>query len=447
MEGCDRICLCRVLDKHSVAGFLTVLPLCDRERCCPTLYAIHRREDVFLHKSSIKKNSKKEDKDNAKCETVITPHVCPRFVMFAAVVIMNLFFYTFWSYILISRGDYNSVRDGSENDNVADLRSRFGGRSFGDVSKCFADNNAQMTFKVLPKTEAERFVRNSSCNLDVLNRYYTECRVPASMQRIAPQQCKKLGCKDAISNLFSCLVVSKNETTELFTALSQCTARTQKQATKGNVKFNKTSGRHSDEDESGKSKMRSGGDDSSDAEIISLAEVGVPLTMEQSKAIPKLRDCIMADCQAQSNEMAIQLVSTIVLTSILTMIFEKIINTSYGSGEDIHGNCCGRACSRQSFCMWSGLCLGTALTATLAGTLIGAQRALNKLRSSAPQRCIYSTPLTMFEALLETFIPVLVMGWGTQLMTLMVSEWWNRRKMVGQGQGTEAGGRVAMVNM
>lgn len=475
--GCNWTCLCTVLDKHSLFGFFTVLSPCDRGGCCPTLRAIHQREDEYLQEGSIKKKKKKKDSgtnekangsiSSTSTSSLITPHVCPRFVMFAAVVLVNFFIFSFWSYILIVRGNYDSVRDGSDNDHVASLKGRFGGRDFTEVNECFTVNNAEMTFNVLTKTDAEILARDTGCTLDVLNRYYTECRVPKTEPNIDPKFCKALKCKAAINNLFSCLVVSKNQSTELYLALSQCgedwASKDGTEKKEGSSK--RTSNRESVSTTSptaggngdytpGSNKRNSTGPTSSsssvsDTSLMPLAQVGVPLTNEQGQAVTKLGSCIKADCRAQANEMAIQLVSTIVLTGLLTLVLEKIVNSAYGFGEHDSGRCCGATCSRQRFCVGSGMLLVVVLAGMMVGMTMTARYALIKLKQSAPQRCILGTPQSLLGMLVTNFLPVLAMGWGTQVLTLLVSEWWAHRKiaLAREKQEAQQGTKSEMVRI
>ena len=516
--GCDRTCLCTVLDKHSLVGFLTVLPLCDRDGYCPTLRAIHRREDAFLRESSRKRTRKKkkrhrninnkndkndendakndqnhdqnhdenDDKNDATGATgasdasdndntgtssssLITPHLCPRFVMLAAVVLVNFFIFSFWSYVLVARGNYSTVRDGGDNDHVASLKGRFGGRDFGEVSDCYQDNDAHLTFSVVSQAEAKTLAQNSRCTLDVLNDYYAECQVPANAQRINPQQCKAVQCKAAINNLFSCLVLSKNTFTELYTALTQCgedwasddggggKAESNTKASNresGGAATPTATGRNGNNNKNNKNNNNATGP-ATGTNLLPRARVGVPLSREQGQAIVKLSACIKADCRAQRNEMLIQMVTTVVLTSLLTLVLEKIVNAAYGfggQGNSGSGRCCGAACSHQSFCVGSGVLLVAVLAGTLVGAFLAARSALVKLKESAPQRCIYATPASMVGMLVQSFLPVLGMGWGTQVLTLLVTEWWAHRKIAlakeeAEGGGGGGGGGAEMVRL
>ena len=135
-----------------------------------------------------------------------------------------------------------------------------------------------------------------------------------------------------------------------------------------------------------------------------------------------MRSCIKSDCQNQARELAIQLVSTVIVSSLSTLVVERVVNSAYGSGQADGGRCCRRSCSRRSFCVCSALILGGVLVCSLLGTFLALIATLLKLKKSAPQRCIVATPESLFARLVASFMPVLAIGWGTQILTLAATE-------------------------
>lgn len=436
-SACSRACFCSAVDKHSLFGFFTVLPPCtNSQSLCKTLRAIHAEDREYLEETaSDKRESKGKEK---RSNDFITPAMCPRGVMLVCVAFMNFFFYSLWTYVLIARGNNIGARAGSDNDNVAHLASRFGGRDFGEVNDCFERNSRDMTFNAILPTDIGPLTEASGCTLNVINNYLSECLIRDG-EAIEPESCKSHGCKDAISNLYACLVAA-NESTEIYNTLSDCSKEDKIEKVKivANSKGNQASSLDQRNDTSKRSAKQS--NSTKDSKQIVNAnenaftapfESGVPVTQQQGMAIPKLARCLTADCRSQMRDMLVQLISTIVFTSIMTLVLEKIVNQSYGVGTG--GYCCRARCSHRSFVLGFGAFLVMLLFATLIGAFLAAEKALEELQESAPQRCIYSTPMSLIRKLMGQFWPVLGMTWFTEMCTSLAAEWWRRRKMTLRG--------------
>lgn len=329
--------------------------------------------------------------------------------------------------MLVARGNNSGPRAGSDNDNVATLADRFGGRDFGEVNDCFQRNSKDMTFHAVQSKDIGPLTETSGCTLDVINNYLSECRIRDN-EAIEPESCKVHGCKDAISNLFACLIVA-NESTEIYSSLSDCSQERKNEESNSLDQRNnssKQSAKQSNSTEDSEHFV-----DTSDDDFTAPFKLGVPVTQRQGMAITKLAKCLTADCSSRMRDMTLQLVSTIVLTSIVTLVLEKIVNRSYGVGTG--GHCCRARCSRRSFALGFGTFLVMLLLATLIGASLAAEKALRELQESAPLRCIYSTPMSLIRRLMDHFWPVLGMTWFTEMCTSLATEWWQRRKMARRG--------------
>ena len=424
-QGCHRTCLCSVLDQHSLLGFFTVLAPC-KEKSCTTLNTIHREKDG----NNIFKEDGKKQQDH-----VITPHVCPRFVMFVLVVLSNFFFYGAWSYVLVSSGDTHvNAAAGNENNNVADLKGRFGGRDLGEVIECYSNNNDRLTFEAVPAADISFYTDRSGCSIDVLNDYYYECRVPAKGELHA-KSCKEFDCKKAVTNLFACLV-AENSSTEVYQALSFCDLEegTSTPATAETTKSNP------DPKSKSKSASQKGEKKSEINDIVPAATVGTPLTKVQHTSVTRLAKCIKANCGTQRNEMIFQTITTIVLTAILIAIFESIVNRTYGSGDG--GYCCNAECSHTRFKQVWAVILVLLLLVSVMGAILTASRAINKVKESAPQRCVYTNAIAMFSVLLRTYIPVLGATFVSQFFSLLLFQWYFYRKEAKEEESKKKGGSV-----